>query len=87
MHAGAIQPNVGEKLKTDYVFLRDLEHALQYVDDQQTQWLPHSGETLERAAGLFGAAPAELWAEVEKVREFVAATFDGVFMSMLKKLR
>lgn len=79
VHAGAIQPNVGEKLKTDYVFLRDLEHALQYVDDQQTQWLPHSGETLERAAGLFGAAPAELWAEVEKVREFVAATFDGVF--------
>ena len=56
VHAGAIQPNVGEKLKTDYVFLRDLEHALQYVDDQQTQWLPHSGETLERAAGLFGAA-------------------------------
>ncbi len=79
VHAGAIQPNVGEKLKTDYVFLRDLEHALQYVDDQQTQWLPHSGETLERAAGLFGAAPVELWAEVEKVREFVAATFDGVF--------
>ena len=61
------------------MFLRDLEHALQYVDDQQTQWLPHSGETLERAAGLFGAAPVELWAEVEKVREFVAATFDGVF--------
>ena len=85
VHAGAIQPNVGEKLKTDYVFLRDLEHALQYVDDQQTQWLPHSGETLERAAGLFGAAPVELWAEVEKVREFVAATFDGVFQVNAEK--
>lgn len=68
------------------MFLRDLEHALQYVDDQQTQWLPHSGETLERCRSL-RRRPVELWAEVEKVREFVAATFDGVFMSMLKKLR
>lgn len=78
-HAGELEEETAERLGAAYVFLRNLEHALQYVDDQQTQWLPRSGETLERAAGLFGAAPKTLWETVERVREFVAGVFDGVF--------
>lgn len=77
--AGALEPATAERLRDDYVFLRDLEHALQYVDDQQTQWLPRSGETLARAAGLLGVAPDELWRAVDAVREFVAGAFDGIF--------
>lgn len=77
--AGAIGVEDARRLSGDYVFLRDVEHALQYVDDQQTQWLPREGEILERAAGLLGLEPEDLWGRIDRVREFVAATFDGVF--------
>ncbi|WP_295478357.1 bifunctional [glutamate--ammonia ligase]-adenylyl-L-tyrosine phosphorylase/[glutamate--ammonia-ligase] adenylyltransferase [uncultured Sutterella sp.] len=79
VEAGALAEDVAHRLSAAYVFLRDVEHALQYVDDQQTQWLPRGGDVLRRAAGLLGADPDELWREVEGVREFVASTFDGVF--------
>lgn len=77
--AGALNTETAHQLADDYVFLRDVEHALQYVDDQQTQWLPREGETLARAAGLLGIEPEALWARIDRVREFVAKTFDGVF--------
>lgn len=77
--AGALDAATAGRLAEDYVFLRDVEHALQYVDDQQTQWLPREGETLERAAGLLGLEPAELWRRIEVIREEVARTFDGIF--------
>ena len=77
--SGAIARATAESLKTHYVFLRDVEHALQYVDDQQTQWLPRSGETLEAAAALLGRSPEALWAQVEAVREYVSRAFDSIF--------
>ncbi|MDO5530653.1 bifunctional [glutamate--ammonia ligase]-adenylyl-L-tyrosine phosphorylase/[glutamate--ammonia-ligase] adenylyltransferase, partial [Sutterella sp.] len=76
---GAIEAATAAKLAESYVWLRDVEHALQYVDDQQTQWLPREGETLERAAGLLGLAPAELWERIEATRDFVAKSFDSIF--------
>lgn len=76
---GAIPRETARRLREEYVFLRDVEHALQYVDDQQTQWLPRSGEVLERAAGLLGLTPEALWERIESVREFVARAFDSVF--------
>ena len=68
------------KLKEAYVFLRNVEHALQYVDDQQTQFLPRTGETAERAARLLGVTLEDLWTQVEAVRGFVAQAFEGVFL-------
>ena len=32
------------RLDSSYVFLRNLEHRLQYLDDQQTQELPENPE-------------------------------------------
>ena len=83
--AGALSAEAADTLSGYYVFLRDVEHALQYVDDQQTQWLPREGETLERAAGLLGMEPSELWSKIERVREYVAKTFDGVFQVNAEK--
>ena len=83
--AGALSAGAADTLSGYYVFLRDVEHALQYVDDQQTQWLPREGETLERAAGLLGMEPSELWSKIERVREYVVKTFDGVFQVNAEK--
>ena len=77
--SGALTVETAEALKRHYEFLRDVEHALQYVDDQQTQWLPRSGELLEAAAALLGRTSEDLWAEVEAVREYVAQAFDSIF--------
>lgn len=77
--AHALPEKTAQRLKRHYVFLRDVEHALQYVDDKQTQWLPREGDVLERAAGLLGRTPEGLWLQVEEVREFVAKAFDSIF--------
>lgn len=77
--SGALTVETAEALKRHYEFLRDVEHALQYVDDQQTQWLPRSGELLEAAAALLGRTSEDLWTEVEAVREYVAQAFDSIF--------
>jgi glutamate-ammonia-ligase adenylyltransferase len=39
---------------TTYVFLRNLEHRLQYLDDAQTQTLPHAVEDRRRLAESMG---------------------------------
>ena len=39
-----------DELREDYVFLRDLEHALQAQQDRQTQQLPDDTENQARLA-------------------------------------
>ena len=70
---------MAEKLREDYVYLRNVEHAIQYVNDEQTQRLPREGEGLAAVAGLLGVTPEALWSRIEAVREYVAAAFDNVF--------
>ena len=70
-----------ERLAAHYVFLRRLEHALQYVDDAQTHQLPADEAALANIAAMLGvASAAELRARFDAVTEEVAAAFDGVFM-------
>ncbi len=47
---GLLQEKTVEELSVAYVFLRNLEHRLMYVDDAQTQELPKSDETKARIA-------------------------------------
>ncbi|MGZ8254434.1 MAG: bifunctional [glutamate--ammonia ligase]-adenylyl-L-tyrosine phosphorylase/[glutamate--ammonia-ligase] adenylyltransferase [Burkholderiaceae bacterium] len=69
-----------DKLAASYVFLRNLEHALQYIDDAQTHVLPVDAAVRERVARLLGAADADaMLAEYRAVQEFVAGVFDSVF--------
>jgi glutamate-ammonia-ligase adenylyltransferase len=74
---------VAQRLCEAYVFLRRLEHALQYVDDAQTHVLPAAAAERARVAALLGGSVDEMVARFESEREFVAATFDEIFAERL----
>ncbi|MDN3522036.1 bifunctional [glutamate--ammonia ligase]-adenylyl-L-tyrosine phosphorylase/[glutamate--ammonia-ligase] adenylyltransferase, partial [Halomonas ramblicola] len=76
---GLLPPEVVDELLPDYVFLRDLEHVLQALEDRQTQSLPDDDLDRERVALAMGLAdwPA-LMARLEEVRERVRRHFDAV---------
>lgn len=70
------------ELTDAYRFLRDLEHRLQYLDDQQTQELPRSeadGEAVARAMEFpsFAAFAERLAAHREAVARHFGAIFEG----------
>lgn len=76
---GILTQENAERLKKSYVFLRNLEHAIQYVDDQQTQLWPSDPEARHRVAVLFGAGEEQIEAQLADIRGFVAKTFDSIF--------
>ncbi|MBP7579558.1 MAG: bifunctional [glutamate--ammonia ligase]-adenylyl-L-tyrosine phosphorylase/[glutamate--ammonia-ligase] adenylyltransferase, partial [Vogesella sp.] len=51
-----LEPDTVTELLDAYTFLRNLEHRLQYLDDQQTQSLPASEENRQRIASSMGFA-------------------------------
>ncbi|MGH8744483.1 MAG: bifunctional [glutamate--ammonia ligase]-adenylyl-L-tyrosine phosphorylase/[glutamate--ammonia-ligase] adenylyltransferase, partial [Burkholderiales bacterium] len=56
-HLQLLPPEVVDELREAYVFLRNLEHRLQYLDDAQTQTLPQNAEDqalIAEAAGFDG---------------------------------
>jgi glutamate-ammonia-ligase adenylyltransferase len=68
------------ELTEAYVFLRNLEHRLQYLEDQQTQMLPAAPSDRELIAASMGFAdvPAFLSA-LEQHRARVTRHFESVF--------
>ncbi len=63
-----------------YVFLRNLEHRLQYLDDAQTHRLPQGEADRALVASMCGFADwAACSARIESVRESVARHFNAVF--------
>ena len=76
---GAIKAEQAERLCEYYVFLRNLEHAIQYVDDQQTHRLPTTEEQRAPIAAMMGMEPEAMVAKLETVRDYVAETFDSIF--------
>ncbi|HEU0204505.1 MAG TPA: bifunctional [glutamate--ammonia ligase]-adenylyl-L-tyrosine phosphorylase/[glutamate--ammonia-ligase] adenylyltransferase [Burkholderiaceae bacterium] len=78
---GLLASDTCTRLAAGYEFLRRLEHALQYVDDAQTHLLPADAAERERLAQMLRLPDAAaLTAQFEETREFVAATFDAVFV-------
>ncbi|WP_257264070.1 bifunctional [glutamate--ammonia ligase]-adenylyl-L-tyrosine phosphorylase/[glutamate--ammonia-ligase] adenylyltransferase [Endozoicomonas sp. ONNA2] len=72
-------PDEANELKAAYIFLRNLEHALQAIADRQTQDLPKSPETQARVAFSMGQQDwPELLGILEKHRQNVTAHFDAV---------
>ena len=70
------------ELSAAYVFLRQLEHRLQYVDDQQTHELPRADDHAAHArlAAAMGCADAHaLRAKLDGHRHAVTRHFDAVF--------
>ncbi len=68
-----------DELKGAYLFLRDTEHALQAIDDRQTQMLPTDSLTQARVAMIMGFDNwAEFRRQLELQRSRVARHFAGV---------
>jgi len=77
-----LPPEVVAELSDAYVFLRNLEHRLQYLDDRQTQALPEDAEEQALIAATMGfdAYPALLEA-LDRHRRAVSRHFEEVFAS------
>ncbi len=83
--AGLMKPASAQRLREAYVFLRRVEHRIQYLDDQQTHLLPTADADLgwvARSLGLACSDPAadtcELLDKLGETREFVATEFDAL---------
>ena len=79
---GLMKPETAQRLAEAYVFLRRIEHRIQYLDDQQTHLLPAADGDLGWIAGSLGLAcsadACELLDRLCATREFVATEFDAL---------
>ena len=77
---GFIAPEAVGELSAAYVFLRNLEHRLQYRDDQQTQDLPRQDGERELLAESMGFPDTiSFLAELSRHRDAVSRHFDSIF--------
>ena len=79
---GRVEAAVGEELKRDYRYLRELEHRLQMIEDQQTHTLPTSALGVTHVACFMGYDnvedfSAELRAVLENVQGHYARLFES----------
>ncbi len=83
---GMMQPQTADRLAEAYVFLRRVEHRIQYLDDQQTHLLPAADGDLGWIAASLGMRceqragreACELLDALGAVREVVATEFDAL---------
>ena len=75
-----LEPAVVAQLLAAYVFLRNLEHRLQYLDDAQTHTLPVSDADRLLIAHMMGCGDiATLLLRLEGHRQLVSSQFDAIF--------
>ena len=79
---GMMKPEAAERLAQAYVFLRRIEHRIQFLDDQQTPLLPTRDDDLRwiaRSMGLNCSPEAcQMLDQLCAHREFVASEFDAL---------
>lgn len=77
---GMLMPEHVTELREAYVFLRNLEHRIMYLDDAQTQMLPTQTEDQSRIATSMGYANwSDFLAQLDMHRTIVSHHFDQVF--------
>ena len=75
--AGLMPHDTADALARAYVFLRRVEHRIQYLDDQQTHVLPTRDDDLRWIAETLGYRNyCEFLSELDAHRELVAGEFD-----------
>lgn len=86
--AGLLSDEEGHGLKEAYLFLRDVEHKLQMVDETQTHSLPSDTQGLRRCALRLGyrdqasaRAEVQFQADLDRRRAWVRRLFEGLFHS------
>ena len=76
-----LEPSAVTELLEAYAFLRNLEHRLQYLDDQQTQTLPSGTDNRARIAASMGCADWEQFMNrLNQQRRKVTRHFEQVFI-------
>ncbi|MBL8279402.1 MAG: bifunctional [glutamate--ammonia ligase]-adenylyl-L-tyrosine phosphorylase/[glutamate--ammonia-ligase] adenylyltransferase [Pelomonas sp.] len=79
---GLMKAETAQRLSDAYVFLRRVEHRIQFLDDQQTHCLPQSDADLAWIAASMGLQctreTCELFEQLGEVRELVANEFDAL---------
>ena len=77
VQAGLMPAEKAQALREAYVFLRRVEHRIQYLDDQQTHVLPTQDADLAWIADTLGIAGTSAFlAQLDHHRESVAQEFD-----------
>ena len=77
VQAGLMPAEKAQALREAYVFLRRVEHRIQYLDDQQTHVLPTQDADLAWIADTLGIASTRAFlAQLDHHRESVAQEFD-----------
>jgi len=75
-----LTPETVAGLSAAYIFLRNLEHRLQYLDDQQTQDLPENpGDQELIAAGMGYAGYSAMLEQLDRHRALVSEQFALIF--------
>jgi [glutamine synthetase] adenylyltransferase / [glutamine synthetase]-adenylyl-L-tyrosine phosphorylase len=75
--AGLMPSETAQALTQAYVFLRKVEHRIQYLDDQQTHVLPTQDDDLQWIASTMGyEASHDFLTDLDAHREVVAHEFD-----------
>ncbi len=83
-----LTPERVHALQTAYAFLRNLEHRLQYLDDQQTQVLPSSEDDRQRLAEAMNCADwSQLLAKLNGHRDIVTGEFEALFAASAGKTK
>ncbi len=78
--SGQLTPETVTGLSAAYVFLRNLEHRLQYLDDQQTQDLPENpGDQALVAAGMGYPDYGAMLEQLNRHRALVSEQFAQIF--------
>lgn len=68
------------EIKESYIYLRNLEHRLMYIDDQQTQDLPTSDESKQRLLKMLKLDDSQTFMQqLNQHRDRVQHYFDAVF--------
>ncbi len=76
-NAGLMPQETAEAMARAYVFLRRVEHRIQYLDDQQTHVLPTRDDDLAWISKTLGYSDCcSFLAELDAHRELVAGEFD-----------
>ena len=77
---GQLSATSASELNAAYIFLRNLEHRLQYLDDQQTQELPEKPEDQAIIAYAMGYADyADMLTVFNRHRDIVSMQFEKIF--------
>ena len=75
-HAGLMPQDKAEQLAAAYIFLRRVEHRIQYLDDQQTHVLPTRDDDLAWIGRTMGLSSCDFLRTLDSHRELVAQEFD-----------